>query len=166
MSTLVAGTKYRGEFEDRVKKILKEVEENDDIILFIDEIHTLVGAGGAEGAIDASNIFKPALARGKLRLIGATTIDEYKKFIKPDSALERRFQPVIIETPNTEKVREILTKIKPIYESFHKVTVSQEIIKLITDLSEKYIYDRFEPDKSIDILDEVCSLVSLKETKK
>lgn len=165
MSTLVAGTKYRGEFEDRVKKILKEVEENDDIILFIDEIHTLVGAGGAEGAIDASNIFKPALARGKLRLIGATTIDEYKKFIKPDSALERRFQPVIIETPNKEKVREILTKIKPIYESFHKVTVSQEIIKLITDLSEKYIYDRFEPDKSIDILDEVCSLVSLKETK-
>lgn len=166
MSSLVAGTKYRGEFEDRVRKILKEVEENEEIILFIDEIHTLVGAGGAEGAIDASNIFKPSLARGKLRLIGATTIDEYRKFIKPDLALERRFQPIMIETPNKEKVREILTKIKPIYESFHKVTVSQEIIKLITDLSEKYIYDRFEPDKSIDILDEVCSLVSLKETKK
>lgn len=165
MSSLVAGTKYRGEFEDRVRKILKEAEENENIILFIDEIHTLVGAGGAEGAIDASNIFKPALARGKLRLIGATTIDEYKKFIKPDSALDRRFQSINIEMPNKEKVREILTKIKPIYENYHKVALSQEIINLITDLSEKYIYDRFEPDKSIDILDEVCSMVSLKETK-
>jgi len=165
MSSLVAGTKYRGEFEDRVRKILKEAEENENIILFIDEIHTLVGAGGAEGAIDASNIFKPALARGKLRLIGATTIDEYKKFIKPDSALDRRFQSINIEMPNKEKVREILTKIKPIYENYHKVSLSQEIINLITDLSEKYIYDRFEPDKSIDILDEVCSMVSLKETK-
>ena len=166
MGSVVAGTKYRGEFEDRVRKILKEVEENEDVILFIDEIHTLVGAGGAEGAIDASNIFKPALARGKLRLIGATTIEEYKKFIKPDGALDRRFQPIIIEEPNKEKVREILKKIKPIYEQYHKVTVSEEIINLITDLSEKYIYKRFEPDKSIDILDEVCSLVSLKETKK
>ena len=166
MGSVVAGTKYRGEFEDRVRKILKEVEENEDVILFIDEIHTLVGAGGAEGAIDASNIFKPALARGKLRLIGATTIEEYKKFIKPDGALDRRFQPIIIEEPNKEKVRKILKKIKPIYEQYHKVTVSEEIINLITDLSEKYIYKRFEPDKSIDILDEVCSLVSLKETKK
>ena len=165
VGALVAGTKYRGEFEDRVRKILKEVEENDDIILFIDEIHTIVGAGGAEGAIDASNIFKPALARGKLRLIGATTIDEYKKFIKPDSALDRRFQSINIEVPDKEKVREILTKLKPIYENYHKVTVKQDIINLITDLSEKYIYGRFEPDKSIDILDEVCSLVSLKETK-
>ncbi len=165
MSTLVAGTKYRGEFEDRVRKILKEVEENEDIILFIDEIHTLVGAGGAEGAIDASNIFKPALARGKLRLIGATTTEEYKKFIHPDSALDRRFQPITIETPNKEKVRKILTKIKPLYEKYHKVKVSNEIINLITDLSEKYIYERNEPDRSIDILDEVCSLVSLKETK-
>ena len=166
VGALVAGTKYRGEFEDRVRKILKEVEENEDIILFIDEIHTIVGAGGAEGAIDASNIFKPALARGKLRLIGATTIDEYKKYIKPDSALDRRFQSINIETPDKEKVREILTKINPIYENYHKVIVKQEIINLITDLSEKYIYGRFEPDKSIDILDEVCSLVSLKETKK
>lgn len=166
MSSIVAGTKYRGEFEDRVRKILKEVEENEDVILFIDEIHTLVGAGGAEGAIDASNIFKPALARGKLRLIGATTIEEYKKFIKPDGALDRRFQPIIIEEPNKEKVRQILKKIKPIYEKYHKVTVTEETINLITDLSEKYIYKRFEPDKSIDILDEVCSLVSLKETKK
>ena len=165
VGALVAGTKYRGEFEDRVRKILKEVEENEDIILFIDEIHTIVGAGGAEGAIDASNIFKPALARGKLRLIGATTIEEYKKYIKPDSALDRRFQSINIETPDKEKTRKILTKIKPIYENYHKVIVKQEIINLITDLSEKYIYGRFEPDKSIDILDEVCSLVSLKETK-
>lgn len=166
MGSLVAGTKYRGEFEDRVRKILKEVEENEDIILFIDEIHTLVGAGGAEGAIDASNIFKPALARGKLRLIGATTIEEYKKYIKPDGALDRRFQPITIKEPNKEKVKEILKKLKPIYEKYHKVAVPEEIINLITDLSEKYIYGRYEPDKSIDILDEVCSLVSLKETKK
>ena len=166
MGSLVAGTKYRGEFEDRVRKILKEVEENEDIILFIDEIHTLVGAGGAEGAIDASNIFKPALARGKLRLIGATTIEEYKKYIKPDGALDRRFQPITIKEPDKEKVKEILKKLKPIYEKYHKVTVPEDIIELITDLSEKYIYKRFEPDKSIDILDEVCSLVSLKETKK
>lgn len=165
MASLVAGTKYRGEFEDRVKKILKEVEEDEDIILFIDEIHTLVGAGGAEGAIDASNIFKPALARGKLKLIGATTIEEYKKYIKTDRALERRFQVINIEVPEKKKVVEILTKIKPIYEQFHNVKISNEIIKLITDLSEKYIYERFEPDKSIDILDEVCSYVNLKENK-
>lgn len=165
MASLVAGTKYRGEFEDRVRKILKEVEENEDIILFIDEIHTLVGAGGAEGAIDASNIFKPALARGKLRLIGATTTEEYKKFIKTDSALERRFQNINVEIPDKNKVKEILFKLKPIYENFHKVILSNDIIELITNLSEKYVYDRNEPDKSIDILDEVCSYVSLKETK-
>lgn len=166
MASLVAGTKYRGEFEDRVRKLLKEAEENDEIILFIDEIHTLVGAGGAEGAIDASNIFKPALSRGKLRLIGATTIEEYKKFIKPDRALDRRFQTVNIEVPDKEKVKNILKKIKPIYENYHNVIVSNEIIDLITNLSEKYVYDRFEPDKSIDILDEVCSLVNLKENNK
>lgn len=166
MASLVAGTKYRGEFEDRVRKLLKEAEENDEIILFIDEIHTLVGAGGAEGAIDASNIFKPALSRGKLRLIGATTIEEYKKFIKPDRALDRRFQTVNIEVPDKEKVKNILKKIKPIYENYHNVIVSNEIIELITHLSEKYVYDRFEPDKSIDILDEVCSLVNLKENNK
>ena len=166
MASLVAGTKYRGEFEDRVRKLLKEAEENDEIILFIDEIHTLVGAGGAEGAIDASNIFKPALSRGKLRLIGATTIEEYKKFIKPDRALDRRFQTVNIEIPDKEKVLEILKKIKPLYEDYHNVIVSNEIIELITNLSEKYVYDRFEPDKSIDILDEVCSLANLKENKK
>ncbi len=165
MATLVAGTKYRGEFEDRVRKILKELEDNDDIILFIDEIHTLVGAGGAEGAIDASNIFKPALARGKIRCIGATTIDEYKKFIENDKALERRFQKVIINSPSREVVKDILFKIRPIYEKFHNVEISDEILENIIELSNKYIYDRFEPDRSIDILDEVCARVNLKETE-
>jgi len=165
MATTVAGTKYRGEFEERVRKILKEIEENDDIILFIDEIHTLVGAGGAEGAIDASNIFKPALARGKLRCIGATTTDEYKKFIEQDGALERRFQKVYVETPNKETVKDILMKLKPIYEEYHLVKIEENIIDLIISLSEKYIYDRNQPDKSIDIMDEVCSKVNLKESK-
>lgn len=165
MATTVAGTKYRGEFEDRIRKILKEIEENDDIILFIDEIHTLVGAGGAEGAIDASNIFKPALSRNKLRCIGATTIDEYKKYIENDKALERRFQKVNIEKPNSETVKEILLKIKPIYEKFHNVIISDKIIEKIVELSNKYIYDRNEPDRSIDVLDEVCAKVNLKETK-
>ena len=164
MATMVAGTKYRGEFEDRMRKILKEVEENDDIILFIDEIHTLVGAGGAEGAIDASNIFKPALARNKLRCIGATTLDEYKKFIEKDSALERRFQKVYVDKPDRKTVKDILMRLKNVYEKFHLVSLSEEIIDLIIDLSEKYVYDRNEPDKSIDILDEVCAKVNLKES--
>jgi len=163
MATLVAGTKYRGEFEDRVRKILKEIEENDDIILFVDEIHTLVGAGGAEGAIDASNIFKPALARNKLRCIGATTIDEYKKYIESDKALERRFQKVNIEIPNNETVKSILVKLKPIYEKYHSVSISEELIDKIIYLSNKYIRDRYEPDRSIDVLDEVCARASLKE---
>lgn len=165
MASTVAGTKYRGEFEERLKKIIKEVEENDDIILFIDEIHTLVGAGGAEGAIDASNIFKPALARNKLRCIGATTLDEYKKYIEQDSALERRFQKIIINEPNKNEVKNILNKIKPIYEKYHNVTISSEIIDIIPELTNKYIFGRYEPDKSIDILDEVCAKVSLKENK-
>ena len=164
MATMVAGTKYRGEFEDRMRKILKEVEENDDIILFIDEIHTLVGAGGAEGAIDASNIFKPALARNKLRCIGATTLDEYKQFIEKDSALERRFQKVYVDKPDRKTVKDILMRLKNVYEKFHLVSLSEEIIDLIIDLSEKYVYDRNEPDKSIDILDEVCARVNLKES--
>ncbi len=165
MGGAVAGTKYRGEFEERMRKILKEIEENEDIILFIDEIHTLVGAGGAEGAIDASNIFKPALARGKLRCIGATTIQEYKKYIEEDSALERRFQKVIVEVPNHDTVKNILFSLKPIYESYHNVLLKDEILTQIVSLSEKYIYDRNEPDRSIDILDEVCAKVSLKESK-
>ena len=165
MATTVAGTKYRGEFEERMRKILKEIEENDDIILFIDEIHTLVGAGGAEGAIDASNIFKPALARNKLRCIGATTTDEYKKFIEQDGALERRFQKVYIETPKLETIKDILMKLKPIYEEYHLVNIEENMIDLIISLSEKYVYDRNQPDKSIDILDEVCAKVSLQESK-
>ena len=165
MASAVAGTKYRGEFEDRMRKILKEIEDNPDIILFIDEVHTLVGAGGAEGAIDASNIFKPALARNKLRCIGATTISEYKKFIEPDSALERRFQKIMIDVPNKATVKEILYRIKSIYERYHLVSVDDDIINTIIDLSEKYIYDRNQPDKAIDVLDEVCAKVSLKESK-
>ena len=165
MATMVAGTKYRGEFEERMKKVVKELEENDDIILFIDEIHTLVGAGGAEGAIDASNILKPALARGKIRCIGATTTLEYKKFIEKDSALERRFQKVNIEEPSIEETKNILYNLKPIYEKYHNVIVSNSIIDSIINLSEKYIFDRNRPDKEIDILDEVCSLVSMKDNK-
>ena len=163
MATMVAGTKYRGEFEERMRKILKEIEDNEDIILFIDEIHTLVGAGGAEGAIDASNIFKPALARGKIRCIGATTTQEYKKYIETDGALERRFQKIMVEVPDKNTVKDILKKLKPLYEQFHLVEIDDDIIDLIVMLGKKYVYDRNEPDKSIDILDEVCSFVSLKE---
>ncbi len=164
MALTVAGTKYRGEFEERVHKILKEVEENSDIILFIDEIHTIVGAGGAEGAIDASNIFKPALSRGKIRCIGATTTSEYKKFIEQDKALERRFQKVMIKVPNNEVLKDIMMNLKVIYEKFHMVLIKEKIIDIIIDLSNNYIYDRNQPDKAIDILDEVCAKVSLKET--
>ena len=163
MATMVAGTKYRGEFEERMKKVIKEIEDNDDIILFIDEIHTLVGAGGAEGAIDASNILKPALARGKIRCIGATTTSEYKKFIENDSALERRFQKVIIEEPSIDKTRNILIKLKPIYEKYHNVILSNNMIDTIINLSEKYVFDRNRPDREIDILDEVSSRVGIRE---
>ncbi len=165
MATMVAGTKYRGEFEERMKKVLAELEENDDIIIFIDEIHTLIGAGGAEGAIDASNIFKPALARNKIRCIGATTTNEYKKHMENDGALDRRFQKVFIEAPHLEMVKEIMMGLKGIYESYHHVSLSESIIDLIIELSEKYVYDRNQPDKAIDILDEVCAKVSLQETK-
>ena len=166
MASSVAGTKYRGEFEERMNKIIKELEENDDIILFIDEVHTLVGAGGAEGAIDASNIFKPALARGKIRCIGATTTLEYKKYIEKDSALERRFQKVLIKEPDLKTVKSILMNLKSIYEGFHSVIIDDAIIDLIINLSNKYIYNRREPDRSIDVLDEVCAMVSLKESSK
>ncbi len=165
MAGIVAGTKYRGEFEERVGKILKELETNSDLILFIDEIHTLVGAGGAEGAIDASNILKPVLARGKIRLIGATTTGEYKKFIAPDRALDRRFQTICVEEPDEEGVFQILMKLKPIYESYHGVLVPEEILHTIVALSNRYIYDRKQPDKAIDILDEVCAKVSIVKSK-
>jgi len=162
MASAVAGTKYRGEFEERMKKILDEIEEHNEIILFIDEIHTLIGAGGAEGAIDASNILKPALARGKIRCIGATTTEEYKKHFEKDKALDRRFQIINIEEPSLEKTKNILFKLKPIYENYHNVIIKDEIIDSIINLTEKYIYQRYRPDKQIDILDEVCSKVHIK----
>ena len=138
------------------------VENNPHIILFIDEIHTLIGAGGAEGAIDASNILKPALARGKIRCIGATTTDEYKKHFEKDKALERRFQNITIEEPSIEQTREILNKLKPLYEEYHNVIITDPIIDKILSLSDKYLYNRFRPDKQIDVLDEVCSKVNIK----
>ena len=165
IATLVSGTKYRGEFEERVTKMLKELENNDNILLFIDEIHTLMGAGGAEGAIDAANIFKPALARGKIRLIGATTTDEYKQTIEKDRAMDRRFQTVFVYEPDTEAVYQILEKLKPIYEAYHGVKIGDDELKLIIKLSNKYIYDRKQPDKAIDILDEVCSKASISKYK-
>ena len=166
MASIVAGTKYRGEFEEKIKKLINAVSNDHNIILFIDEIHTIVGAGGAEGAIDASNILKPALARNEISLIGATTISEYKKFICEDKALERRFQKVIIDEPNTVETINIITNLVPIYEKFHNVKINKKDIENIVKLSNKYIKDRHEPDASIDILDEVCSRVSLKESKK
>ena len=164
MATLVSGTKYRGEFEERMQKILKEVEHEENIILFIDEIHTLVGAGGAEGAIDASNILKPALARGTIHCIGATTVREYKKFIEEDKALDRRFQKVMIEEPSLDTTIQILKKLKPIYEHYHQVKIPDQIISEIVRLSDKYIYYLHNPDKSIDILDEVSSSISIRQT--
>ena len=161
--SLVSGTKYRGEFEEKMKTIIKELEENEDIILFIDEVHTIVGAGGAEGAIDASNIFKPALARGRIKVIGATTIEEYKKYIEPDAALARRFQSVYLEEPDYNSLIKILKSIKPIYENYHNVKIPSNIIYEIVSLSSKYLPNRFEPDKSIDVLDESCVLAATKK---
>lgn len=166
MASAVAGTKYRGEFEERMKKLLDEIEAHEEIILFIDEIHTLIGAGGAEGAIDASNILKPALARGKIRCIGATTTEEYKKHFEKDKALDRRFQIINVEEPSIEKTKEILLNLKPIYEEYHNVTIKEEIIDKMIALTEKYIYNRYRPDKQIDILDEVCSKVNIKGNDK
>lgn len=166
MASLVAGTKYRGEFEERINKIITELEEEQDIILFIDEIHTLVGAGGAEGAIDASNILKPSLARGKIKIIGATTTEEYKEYIEKDKALSRRFQTVQIKEPDNKTVLQILNKLKPIYEKYHKVRISDEILQEIITLSNRFITDRKMPDKAIDILDEVCSRTFISNCKK
>ena len=163
MANLVSGTKYRGEFEERVTKIIKELENNPEIILFIDEIHTLVGAGGAEGAIDASNILKPALARGKIKVIGATTINEYKDTISKDKALNRRFQTIKIEENTLDETKEILYNLKSIYEDYHHVLIPDNIIDDIVLLTDKYIINQNNPDKSIDILDTVCVKVSLKK---
>lgn len=165
LASLVAGTKYRGEFEEKVTRIIKELECNDNIILFIDEIHSLVHAGGAEGAIDASNILKPALSRGKIKVIGATTLKEYNDTIAKDKALDRRFQKVLIEEPNIKETINILKKIKNSYEKYHNVIVSNKIIETIVYLSNTYIKDRYEPDKSIDLLDEVCAYTSISNNK-
>ncbi len=166
MSSLVAGTKYRGEFEEKINKLVKEIEECDDLILFIDEIHTLIGAGGAEGAIDASNILKPALARNKMHCIGATTTVEYKKYMEKDKALDRRFQTVLVEEPTKEVIKNIIYGLKPIYEKYHRVSISNDLLNTLIVLTDKYIYNRKNPDKTIDILDEVCSHANLKENKK
>lgn len=165
MGTLVAGTKYRGEFEDRVKKILREIKDAGDIILFVDEMHTMVGAGGAEGAIDASNIMKPALARGEIQLLGATTLDEYHKYIEKDAALERRFATVKVEEPSKDEAFEIISNLRAEYEEFHHVLISDEVIQAAINLSKRYIPDRFLPDKAIDVLDEAAVRAHLRDNQ-
>lgn len=162
MGTVVAGTKYRGEFEDRLKKIMDEIRQANNVILFIDELHTLIGAGGAEGAIDASNILKPALARGELQCIGATTLDEYRKYIEKDAALERRFQPITVDEPTPEEAVLILKGLRDRYEAHHRVKITDEAIAQAVKLSDRYISDRFLPDKAIDLIDEAASKVRLK----
>lgn len=162
MGTVVAGTKYRGEFEDRLKKVMDEIRQANNVILFIDELHTLIGAGGAEGAIDASNILKPALARGELQCIGATTLDEFRKYIEKDAALERRFQPIIVEPPSTDEAILILQGLRDRYEAHHRVKITDEAIEQAVKLSDRYISDRFLPDKAIDLIDESASKVRLK----
>ena len=157
LSGMVAGSKYRGEFEERIKRVLAEVMEDKGVLLFIDEIHTIIGAGGAEGALDASNILKPSLARGELQLIGATTIEEYRKYIEKDSALERRFQPVTVEEPSEEESYEILKGLREKYEEHHKVTITDQALQAAVKLSARYINDRFLPDKAIDLIDEASS---------
>ena len=161
LSGMVAGSKYRGEFEERIKKVLAEVIEDGNILLFLDELHTIIGAGGAEGAIDASNILKPSLARGEIQLIGATTIEEYRKYIEKDAALERRFQPVMVEEPSEEEAEEVLKGLRGRYEEHHKVSITDEALKAAVRLSARYINDRFLPDKAIDLIDEAASKVRL-----
>ncbi|MDF2036778.1 ATP-dependent protease ATP-binding subunit ClpC [Bacillus sp. CMF12] len=162
MGTVVAGTKYRGEFEDRLKKVMDEIRQAGNIILFIDELHTLIGAGGAEGAIDASNILKPSLARGELQCIGATTLDEYRKYIEKDAALERRFQPITVDEPTAEESVQILEGLRDRYEAHHRVTITDAAIQAAVKLSDRYISDRFLPDKAIDLIDEAGSKVRLR----
>ena len=165
LSGMVAGSKYRGEFEERMKRLIQEVKNAGNIILFLDEVHTIIGAGGAEGAIDASNILKPSLARGEVQLIGATTIAEYRKHIEKDAALERRFQPVTVEEPSEEQCLEILEGLKAKYEEHHHVEIEADALKAAVRLSSRYISDRFLPDKAIDVVDEACSKVSLRGFK-
>ena len=165
ISGMVAGSKYRGEFEERIKRVIAEAQNDGDVLLFIDEIHTIIGAGGAEGALDAANILKPSLARGELQIIGATTVDEYRKHIEKDSALERRFQPVMVDEPTEEETIEILKGIRHKYEEFHNVVITDEAVDAAVRMSERYINDRFLPDKAIDLIDEASSKLRLKETE-
>ena len=161
LSAMVAGSKYRGEFEERIKRVVQEVMNDRNILLFLDELHTLIGAGGAEGALDASNILKPSLSRGEIQLIGATTIEEYRKYIEKDPALERRFQPVMVEEPSREEAEEILRGLVPYYEEHHGVTIEESAVKAAVAMGIRYINDRFLPDKALDLLDEACSKVQL-----
>ena len=164
LSGMVAGSKYRGEFEERIKNVVREVADNKDVLLFIDEIHTIIGAGGAEGALDASNILKPSLSRGEIQLIGATTLEEYRKHIEKDAALERRFQPIMVEEPTPEEALEILKGLRPHYEEHHGVVIEDEALKAAVTLSVRYINDRSLPDKAIDLIDEAASKVQLEGT--
>ena len=161
LSGMVAGSKYRGEFEERIKKVVREVMNDKNILLFIDELHTIIGAGGAEGALDASNILKPSLSRGEIQLIGATTIEEYRKYIEKDAALERRFQPVTVEEPTSVQALEILKGLRPYYEKHHGVEITDEALDAAVKMSVRYINDRFLPDKAIDLIDEAASKVQL-----
>jgi ATPases with chaperone activity, ATP-binding subunit len=162
LTAIVAGTKYRGQFEERLKAIVDEAKEAPDVILFIDELHTVVGAGAAEGSLDASNILKPPLARGQIQIIGATTLEDYRKYIEKDGALERRFQPVFVDPPTVEETIEILYGLKEKYESFHGVKYTDDAIEAAAKLSDRYITDRYLPDKAIDVLDEAGAKVKLK----
>ena len=164
ISGMVAGSKYRGEFEERIKRVISEAQNDGDVLLFIDEIHTIIGAGGAEGALDAANILKPSLARGELQIIGATTVDEYRKYIEKDSALERRFQPVMVDEPSEEETMDILRGIRHKYEEFHNVVITDGAVEAAVKMSERYINDRFLPDKAIDLIDEASSKLRLRLT--
>jgi ATP-dependent Clp protease ATP-binding subunit ClpC len=162
LAALVAGTKYRGEFEERMKKVMEEIRKaQGEVILFVDELHTLVGAGAAEGAIDASNILKPSLSRGELQCIGATTLDEYRKYVERDAALERRFAPILVAEPTVEQSIEILRGLRERYEAHHGVKISDEALVAAATLADKYISDRFLPDKAIDLMDEAASKIRL-----
>ena len=164
---MIAGTKYRGEFEERLKGVIDEIRENSDqLIVFIDELHTVVGAGAAEGAMDASNMLKPALARGELHVIGATTIDEYRKNVEKDPALERRFQPVLVREPTVDETIQILRGLKDRYEAYHRVRITDEAIVAAAELSDRYIGDRFLPDKAIDLIDQASARVRLRAKTK
>ena len=161
ITAMLAGTKYRGDFEERLKSMIDELSADKDAILFIDEIHTIVGAGASEGGFDASNILKPALARGEIQVIVATTIDEYRQYIEKDAALERRFQPVIINEPSIEEAKQILYGLREKYEAHHRVKITDSAIEAAVELSARYITDRFLPDKAIDLMDEAASKVKL-----